>query len=348
MEILKQPIRHPSAWKGSDFRSKEDITLRFEAEHLEEIDRTLQAAVQAGLRLETVERRHFELPRTASLLQAAREALRLGRGIVILRGIDVSRYSVPELEMIYWGIGTHLGVGVSQSVLGDRLGHVQDKTATDPHARAYRNKQELTPHTDTSDIVGLMCVRTAREGGVSIASSVAAVHNALLAQFPEYLEPLYEGFPYHRRGENLPGEAPITPHRIPVFSYVEGQLSCRYTRSYIETAAREGGAPLSQLQVDALNCLERLTYEFAFEFQLDPGEIYLLNNYTVLHARTAFENWPEPEKARLLLRLWLTADDWRPLDPRINATRSGIAAQDGKLPSFERSFGSGRIATQRN
>ena len=115
-----------------------------------------------------------------------------------------------------------------------------------------------------------------------------------------------------------------------------------------ETAAREGGAPLSQLQVDALNCLERLTYELAFEFTLDPGEIYLLNNYIVLHARTAFENWPEPEKARLLLRLWLTADDWRALDPRINATRSGIAAQEGKLPSFERSFGSGRMATQRS
>ena len=348
MEILKQPIHHPSAWKGSDFRSKEDITQHFEEEHLEEIDRTLKAAVSAGLRLETLERRHFELPITASFLRSVREELRMGSGITILRGIEVSRYSLPELEMIYWGIGTHLGVGVSQSVLGDRLGYVQDKTATDPHARAYRNKQELTPHTDTSDLVGLMCVRTARAGGVSIASSVAEVHNALLAQFPHYLEPLYEGFHYHRRGENLPGEASITPHRIPVFSYVDGQLSCRYTRSYIETAAREGGTPLSQLQVEALNCLERLTYEFAFEFQLDPGEIYLINNYTVLHARTAFENWPEPEKARLLLRLWLTADDWRALDPRITATRSGIAAQEGKLPSFERAFGSGRMATERS
>lgn len=346
MEILKQPVVDASAWKGSDFRSKEDITLHFAPKHLEEIDRTLQAALESGLKLDTVERQHFELPLTAPLLQATREELRSGRGIVILRGIDVDRYTVPELEMIYWGIGTHLGIGVSQSVLGDRLGHVKDTTATDPHARAYRNKQELTPHTDTSDLVGLMCIRTARQGGVSIASSVAAVHNELLQRFPQYLEPLYVGFPYHRRGENLPGEAPITPHRIPVFSYVEGELSCRYTRSYIETAAREGGMPLSDLQVEALNCLERLTYECAFEFQLDPGEIYLINNYTVLHARTAFENWPEPERARLLLRLWLTAPDWRHLDSRINATRSGIAAQAGKLPSFERAFGSGRMATQ--
>ncbi|MBB3182442.1 TauD/TfdA family dioxygenase [Variovorax sp. Sphag1AA] len=346
MEVLKEAIRDASAWKGSDFRSKEDITLHFETEHLDEIDATLKTARDAGLGLDTLERRHFELPRTTAFLQDAREELRSGRGIAILRGIDASRYSVPELEMIYWGIGTHFGVGVSQSVLGDRLGHVKDTTATDPHARAYRNKQELTPHTDTSDIVGLMCVRTARHGGVSIASSVAAVHNVLLERFPQYLEPLYEGFPYHRRGENLPGEAPITPHRIPVFSYVQGQLSTRYARSYIETAARESGKPLNQLQIDALNCLEQLTYEVAFEFQLDPGEIYLLNNYAVLHARTAFENWPEPERARLLLRLWLTADDWRHLDPRIEATRGGISAQAGKLPSFERAFGSGRIATQ--
>ncbi len=346
MQILKQPIHDSSAWKGSDFRSKEDITIHFAAEHLEEIDQTLKAAVRAGLSLATLERRHFELPRTAPLLEKMREELRKGRGIAILRGIDVNRYSLPELEMIYWGIGTYLGEGVSQSVLGDRLGHVRDMTSTDPHARAYRNKQELTPHTDTSDIVGLMCVRTARSGGVSIATSVSTIHNALLEQFPQYLEPLYDGFHYHRRGEQLPGEAPISPERVPVLCYVDGQLSSRYVRSYIETAAREGGPALTQLETDALDTLERLTYEFAFEFHLDPGEIYLINNYTVLHARTAFENWPEPERARLLLRLWLVADGWRALDPRINATRSGIARQEGKTPSFARSFGSGRMATK--
>jgi len=346
MEMIRDTIVHPGAWTGTDFGTKEDITLHLQPEHLEEIDAQVRTARAAGVTLDTLDRRHFPLPRTGPLLAELRETLRSGRGIAILSGIDVARYEQEELEMIYWGLGTYLGQGVSQSVLGDRLGHVKDFTSTDPHARAYRNKQELTPHTDQSDIVGLMCVRTARSGGVSVATSVLAVHNALRERHPEFLEPLYHGFYYHRRGEQLPNETPITPYRVPVFSVADGKLSCRYVRSYIETAARSGGEQLSQLQTDALNCLERLTYELAFEFSMAPGEIYLINNYTVLHARTAFENWPEPERARHLMRLWLVAPDWRPLDPVLEMHgRGGIAAQEGKTPSFAGAIGSGRIAT---
>ncbi|WP_322101904.1 TauD/TfdA family dioxygenase [Paraburkholderia sp. J41] len=346
MNILRDTIDHPAAWRGADIQSKDDITVRFEPKHLQEIDVAVRAASQAGHTLDTLQNAHFPLDATAALLAQVRETLRDGAGIVVLSGIDVQRYTQAEIEMIYWGLGTYLGTGVSQSVLGDRLGHVKDFTRTDPHARAYRNNQELTPHTDQSDIVGLMCLRTARSGGMSIATSAIAVHNALVERFPEYLEPLHLGFHYHRRGEQLPGEDPVTPYRVPVFSWHDGHLSCRYVRSYIETAARESGGPLSKLETEALNCLERLTYELAFGFSLAPGDIYLINNYTVLHARTAFENWPEPERSRHLLRLWLVADGWRPLDPRLDAARHGISAQPGKTPSFERAFGQGRIATR--
>ncbi|ARP83484.1 hypothetical protein CAL12_23455 [Bordetella genomosp. 8] len=345
MEILRETLTGPGVWKGSDFASKDDVTVVLDAAQLAELGEAVRAALQAGHTLDTLEREHFPLPKTESLLRDVYDQLRSGQGIVILKGIDVGLYSQQELEMIYWGIGTYLGAGVSQSVLGDRLGHVKDFTATDTHARAYRNKQELTPHTDSSDIVGLMCLRTARAGGMSIATSALAVHNELVARYPQYLEPLYEGFPYHRRGEQLPGESAVTPYRVPLFCWREGQLSCRYVRSYIETAAKESKQPLTQLQTDALNCVERLTYELAFEFYLDPGEIYLINNYTVLHARTAFEDWQEPERKRHLLRLWLAAADWRAVDSSFVAARGGIAAQAGKLPSYQGSFGSGRIAT---
>ncbi len=237
--------------------------------------------------------------------------------------------------MIYWGLGTYLGNGLSQSVMGDRLGHVKDTTATDPHARAYRNKQELTPHTDSADMVGLMCIRPALEGGVSVATSAIAVHNEMAKRFPQFLEPLHEGFFYHRRGEQEPGEPPVTAFRIPVFAWEGDQLSCHYVRSYIDSASKDGAPPLTQLQSDALDCLERLTYELAINFSLDPGEIYLINNFTVLHARTAFQNDPDPVKARLLLRLWLNSDGWRTLTPPLVWTRRGIRAQPGKIPSYE-------------
>jgi hypothetical protein len=350
VNILRELLILPAAWKGSDFASKADVTIDFTTSQLREIDQHLRAASRAGISLETLERHHFGLPATAPLLADVRETLRSGRGLVILRGIDVERYTPAELGMIYWGLGGHFGTGVSQSVMGDRLGHVKDFTAIDPHARAYRNKQELTPHTDLADVVGLMCPRSARVGGVSVATSALAVHNELVRCYPQYLQPLYEGFIYHRMGEHTPGQEPLTPYRVPVFSWREGQLSCRYVRSYIETAAREGAGPLTELQMEALNCLERLTYECAFEFVLEPGEIYLINNYTVLHARTAFEDWSDDERKRHLLRLWLTAPDWRALDPHFElyagtAGRGGIPAQPGKRPAYAGATGSGRIAT---
>jgi hypothetical protein len=78
-----------------------------------------------------------------------------GRGFVLLRGLPVEDYSKDELGLIFWGIGTHLGRGLSQSVMGDRLGHVKDLSREDPGARGYRNKQELSPHTDSCDLVSL-------------------------------------------------------------------------------------------------------------------------------------------------------------------------------------------------
>jgi hypothetical protein len=346
MSILCETLRDPEAWNGRDFSSKGDVTVWLQPEHLTEIDEAVREALSRGRTLATMERGDFALPRTASLLAEIGETLKSGRGIVVLRGINIARYSQAELELIYWGLGTHWGEGISQSVMGDRLGHVRDFTQTDPNARAYRNKQELTPHTDLADIVGLMCLKTARSGGVSIATSALAVHNELVRRAPQYLAPLHEGFFYHRRGEQGPGQASVTPHRIPVFSWHAGQLSCRYVRSYIETAAKEGHVELTTLQRDALDELERLTYELAFEFSLEPGDIYLINNYTVLHARTAFEDWPEPERKRHLLRLWLVSPGFRSLAPGVAEGRHGVAAQAGKTPSYAGAVGQGRIATR--
>lgn len=334
MEILREQVKDAAAWRGSDIKSKSELTLNFSQEQLDELDASVRACSRSGVTLATLRKEDFALPKTEPLLRKAYDILKDGRGILILRGLNPANYTQSELEMIYWGIGIYLGEGVSQSVLGDRLGHVKDTTATDPHARAYRNKQELTPHTDSADIVGLLCVRPAKTGGVSIATSALAVHNELVARHLEYLEPLHKGFYYHRRGEQATGEPPVTPHRIPVYSWVEGKLSCHYVRSYIESASKDGAPALTDLERKALDELERLTYELAFSFVLEPGEIYLINNYTILHARTAFEDYAEPEKGRLLMRLWLNSEGWRPLSEAMAKTGKGIAAQEGRLPSY--------------
>ena len=235
----------------------------------------------------------------------------------MLRRLPVEDYSKDEIGMIFWGIGTYLGRGLSQSVLGDRLGHVKDFSREDPLARAYRNKQELSPHTNSCDLVGLACLRDARSGGVSRLTSALTVHNVMLEEYPEARDRLYRGYVPHRRGEEQPGELPHTPCRIPVYSNVEGKVSARYVRTYIEAGEAAAGRPMGAAELAILDTFEAVTKrpELMFEFTLQPGEAYFINNYTILHARTAFDDGDAPEDARRhLLRLWLDAPI-RPVHP---------------------------------
>mgnify|MGYP002085246941 CR=1 FL=1 len=129
-----------------------------------------------------------------------------------------------------------------------RLGHVIDTSLEDPNARGYRNKTELNPHTDMPDMVGLCCLRGAKDGGVSLLTSALSIHNAMAAECPQLLAPLYEGFHFHRYGEEAPGESPYTPYRIPVFSSSRGQVSARFIKTFIVAGQQAAGSPLNELQ----------------------------------------------------------------------------------------------------
>jgi extracellular solute-binding protein/TfdA family taurine catabolism dioxygenase TauD len=165
--VIRRHIDHPSAWKVADFHSPADYSIDLASAELADIESCVKAVRALGLKLEDIERKHFPLPTMAGAIAAIRREIADGRGFVVLRQLPVEAYSKDEIGFIYWGIGTHLGVGQSQSVMGDRLGHVKDFSREDPNARAYRNKQELSPHTDLSDLVGLCSLRSARSGGVS-------------------------------------------------------------------------------------------------------------------------------------------------------------------------------------
>jgi hypothetical protein len=179
---------------------------------------------------------------------------------VLLRRLPVEDYSKDDLGLIFWGIGTHLGRGLSQSVMGDRLGHVKDFSREDPRARAYRNKQELSPHPDSCDLVGLLCLRNAQAGGgVSRLTSAISVHNALLAEHPDALAALYRGYVRHRRGEEQPGELAYTPYRIPVYSNIEGKVSARYVRSYLEAGEAAAGRPMGPAELAVIDTFEAVT-----------------------------------------------------------------------------------------
>jgi len=330
------PIVHSGAWKVTDFKSPSDYTIELTAAQLRDIERAMRQIKAAGLGLDDLQREHFDLPSLQPVIDEIRHQIADGRGFVVLRRLPVENYSKDELGMIFWGLGTHLGRGLSQSVLGDRLGHVKDFSREDPLARAYRNKQELSPHTDSCDLVGLACLRDAKTGGVSRLTSALSVHNAMLRECPDALESLYRGYVFHRRGEEQPGELPYTPYRVPVYSNTEGKVSARYVRTYVEAGEAAIGRPMSAAELVVLDGFEEISKrpELMLEFTLQPGEIYFINNYTILHARTAFDDGDaEEDRRRHLLRLWLEVPAMRPVHPYIR--KNGIEAVTGRTPSFD-------------
>src|ERR1051325_2010357 len=137
-------------------------------------------------------------------------------------------------------------------------------------------------------------------GGVSRLTSAISVHNALLAEYPDVLPPLYRGYVRHRRGEEQPGELPYTPYRVPVYSNINGKVSARYVRSYLEAGEAAAGRPMGPAELAVIDTFEAVTKrpELMLEFMLQPGDAYFINNYTILHARTAFEDGDAPEDAR--------------------------------------------------
>lgn len=315
-----KPISGPTAWRGSSFRSPAEFTVRVPHEVIAELDALSRTPAFVDRRYDQVALAEFGGEHLARFMDTqVRPQVYDGRGFVLIEGIDPSRYTVGELEKFYWLLGQHLGEPVSQSAAGDFLGHVEDRTpqgATES-ARGYIGRRVLPLHTDGGDVMGLMCIRTAKSGGTSVLSSVHTIYNELLTRAPHLLPILFRGYRYHRKGEQAPGSAMITPYFVPVFCDVDGMLSSHYVRSSIEVAHRDSQEPLAGEDREALELFDAIanSERNRLEFDLQPGHILLANNYTTLHARTEFEDFQEKERKRLMLRLWLMSN------PRWNVPR---------------------------
>jgi hypothetical protein len=336
-EITTRTFALPQAWSSADFTDVDQVAMQLQPAHLAALELRLAEVKVAGLPLNEITQAHFRHPDLDGDLALALQELLLGRGMVVLRGLPVERYDADDMAKMYWGIGSHFGHAVSQSALGDVLGHVQDltKPGEEEEARGYTSARELRLHTDLGQLAGLLCYRQAASGGVSIVVSALAIHNQIAATYPEHLPILYRGFHYHRRGEQAPDAAPVTPHQIPVFSEVEGNTNVFYVREILQNAYAEMGRDLSAEDVAALDCFDACARDNSVRFRLRQGDALLMNNRKVLHARTKFQDGGEAESRRHLMRLWLDIPSAPPelkeLQIYENAGgRGGIDAQAGR------------------
>lgn len=338
--IIRHRIDHPSAWKAVDFKGKDDFSIDLEPRHIAAFERALCAVREAGLGIDDITRETFPLDDMGELIARVSHELMEGRGFLMLRGWPVERYALEDIGVMYYGFGAHFGEAVSQSVLGDRLGYVTDHSDSDPLERAYRNKYELSLHTDLNELIGMLNIRTAARGGRSQYASAIAVHNEILATRPDLLEPLYEGYHYHRRGEEAPGQEPVTSHRVPIFSTADGVLSCRFVDAYMPAAAKALGEDMPARLVEAIACFQEIAArdDFRLDMLVEPGEMTFSNNFITMHARSAFEDDPgDSEKKRLFLRLWLDVPEARarPHVPEVAVYEDdSIARQEGRTPVY--------------
>jgi hypothetical protein len=231
---------------------------------------------------------------------------------VRLRGIERERYSQAEMEMLYWGIGMHLGAPWPQNHRGHVLGDVTDqgKAMNDPTARGNELGGIALPfHCDGSDLVGLMCLENGLRGGLSAVANSVRIHNRLVREAPELAAELYQPQPYDFRNEQAPGAKPY--YTLPVFTDWHGRLFVRCIPPYILASQRHPEAPrLSELAMRALARLVELADdpENHVTMELRPGDMQFINNYHVLHGRTAYEDDRAAGRVRHLKRLWLETD----------------------------------------
>jgi Taurine catabolism dioxygenase TauD, TfdA family len=284
----------------------------------------------ADLSLTSIQPQDFPLPHFGERLERIVAVLESGSGLALLRGLPVfSRFSQEQATRIYWAIGKHMGELVPQNRRGDLIGDIRDLGAAGPFQRIYATNEGLAFHTDSTDFVGLLCLRPALHGGESSVVSSAHLYNLILSEHPEYLPILYKQFPTDWRSEEPPGSPGW--YLEPFYSNVDDTLSGTLRTYRVLTATRFSDVPrLSAEEMSCLLYLESLPKRrgVALSMELDVGDIQLLNNFVTLHTRSAFVDDPhDPAKQRHLLRLWISRlDGGRPLCPEYANWRLGYAS----------------------
>jgi alpha-ketoglutarate-dependent taurine dioxygenase len=316
-------------WYGPSLASGQDWTVQLRPEELVELDATVNDALARQVDLVSMTEHDFALPLLAPKLQAIRAELLRGRGFVLLRGWPSSERSMAQSAMAFRGIGAHFGEALSQNAKGHVLGHVANLGLdyADPSTRGYQTTADLRFHTDGGDIVGLLCIRPSKTGGLSRIASSTTVWNELVRRRPDLAQVLTESYAFSRVGEVRPGQQRY--FSSPIFQPCDGRMIAVLIQSFIHKAQAFDEVPrLTAAQAEALALVDTLAGDPAIRLDMDfrPGDMQFLCNHSVFHSRTSYEDWPEVERRRHLLRLWMSSDDGPALPANMTRDFQGATA----------------------
>lgn len=318
-----QPVADPAGWTAESLGPVENFAYVLTESDRREILAAVAGFQRSGLRREDMTRAAFPLASLAATLADVRSELQDGRGIVMLRNFPIEELDLEGIATGYLGVGSYLGEAMVQNGRGHILGHVQDLGEDyNGRGRSYNTSAEIAFHSDACEYVGLLCLQKAKQGGESRVASSVTLYNRILATRPDLAEVLTRDFHRSHNGEVSPGELPYW--KQPIFCFAEGYFSAIGAGSTLEKAQRLPGVPpMTDAQREAVAYYRKLVAELAADMEFKPGDIQLLNNYVTLHSRRHFEDWPEQDRRRHLLRLWLRDPQGRPVTAAQREGRTG-------------------------
>lgn len=322
------PILSPDAWTGPAMAADGGWLQPLNAAEIQDLLAARRVALATGKPMRDWMRADFPLPGLEPRIAGWLAELDRGRGFVLLRGFPVAAHDETTLAEIYWGLGLHLGRAISQNTDGDLIGHIRD-TGADPAAygvRLYKTRVEQDFHTDAADIIGLFCLKAAKSGGLSRIVSSPAIFNRMLAERPDLVPALFGPFPFDTQGQHKPGQRPWFD--LPICRWDGERLRTFFIPWYIRESQQHAQAPrLSPAQSEAIAFIETTANDpgLYLDMSFQPGDMQFLKNAAVLHKRTEYVDWPEPDRKRHLLRLWLVQEAFTAGDETL---RKGIATGD--------------------
>lgn len=343
-EVALRPLQSPAAWVAAEMRDPVRWTIVLASDDVADLASAVAVIKAGNIDLVNISQADVPLPHLGQRLRRIREELIHGCGFFLIHGFPVDRFDRLETIIAYLAIGLHLGIPVSQNAKGHLVGHVKDigfDYRKNVNHRAYQTRFEITPHTDSCDIVGLLCLHPAKSGGLSTLASSVAIYNAMVERYPELAAELSQPVYFDRRGEVPEGKAPY--YKIPIFNRDECYLTTIYAPRYLYVVTRHQGVPeLTERRKAAYEMLDKLASddEFRLDMEFDRGDIQLVFNHVILHSRTEYEDYEDPVMRRHLLRLWLSAADSRPLPQAFEERygpivpgkkRGGITVPNAKL-----------------
>lgn len=333
-----QQVEGPIVWEGKDWMSEDQWVYKFSAAELEEINNALIHFKSLGKPIGYVGKDTFPLPTLSTTLKGLAQELYSGRGFFVLRTLPLDSYSREETAIVYAGISSHVGSARGkQDATGAVLSHIKDLSVSHAHEKggignsAYTTDKQVF-HTDVGDLIALMALQTAAEGGTSRISSGGRVYNELAATRPDIIRTLSEPWPLDSFGGD-PG------YTLRPLLYHEGghaiiQYSRRHFTGYLTQKRSTNIPPITEEQAEALDAVHFLAEKHSLGLNFQKGDIQYINSLGLLHARDAFRD--DEEQTRHLIRLWLRNDElaWKtpgPLQPIWNRLYS-VGPDDQRFP----------------